>query len=445
MIEMGLPMSTSIEAYIPAILFVDDEQPVLRSIGRFCRQKPWTTHLAGSGEEGLKVLEEQRIDIVVSDMRMPGMSGAEFLTAVREKYPETIRILLTGYSDIQALEAAINEAKIYNYITKPWDDNLLTEILDGALRLQASERERKHLLELTKKQNRQLGTLALSLDKQVKERTIEIEQALGLLKMTNEQVQKDFHDSLRVLTHLIEWQEDKVSNHSHFVSDYSQKVAEAMELTEEEIQNTRIAGMLHNIGMLALPDSIRKKALFKLDEEEMALYKTHPVMGEVALDSAPGLKAVAKIIRHHREYVNGSGFPDQLIHNDIPMSSKIICVVSDYHDVFHGRIDRNQSGHEDAKNFISAHQGKRYESRVVELFFDVLGDYQETPINGVLKTSSQLKPGMNLINDVLTPNGLLLLTEGMTLTEQAIDKLIQYEHELNLKFEVYINDGATPS
>lgn len=434
-------MSTSIEAYIPAILFVDDEQPVLRSIGRFCRQKPWTTHLVNSGEDGLKLLEEQRIDIVVSDMRMPGMSGAEFLTAVREKYPETIRILLTGYSDIQALEAAINEAKIYNYITKPWDDNLLLEILEGALRYQASERERKHLLELTKKQNRQLGTLALSLDKQVKERTIEIEQALGLLKMTNEQVQKNFHDSLRVLTHLIEWQEGEGNSHSHFVSYYSEKIAESLELSEEEIQNTHIAGMLHRIGILALPDEVRKKPLFKLNEEEMALYKTHPIMGEVALDSAPGLKAIAKIIRHHHEYVNGHGFPDQLIHNDIPMPSKIISVVSDYHDVFHGRVDRNQSGHEDAKNFILAHEGKRYEVQVVKLFFDILGDYRETPLNGVLKTSSQLKPGMELVSDVLTPNGLLLLTQGMALTEQAIDKLVQYEHDLNLKFEVYVNDS----
>ncbi|MGE5622881.1 MAG: response regulator, partial [Bacillota bacterium] len=105
------------------ILFVDDEQNILASLRRLFRTQGFQVMTADSAKAGLSMLETEAVDLVISDMRMPEMDGARFLEQVRRRWPDTIRILLTGYSDIQSIMDAINRGEIYRYITKPWDDN----------------------------------------------------------------------------------------------------------------------------------------------------------------------------------------------------------------------------------------------------------------------------------------------------------------------------------
>ena len=141
---------------------MDDEQPVLNSMLRLSRRRGWNALTALSGEEALSVLANNSVDVVVSDMRMPGMPGDVLLAKIKQQYPAIIRILLTSHADIKALENAINHAGIYNYINKPWDNNILSEVISGALRFIASERERVRLENLTKKQYISLFTAARS-------------------------------------------------------------------------------------------------------------------------------------------------------------------------------------------------------------------------------------------------------------------------------------------
>jgi len=135
------------------VLFVDDEAPILSSLKRLFRKASFNCCFAESGEEGLKLLEGQTVDLIVSDMRMPKMSGAEFLAIARTKWPDTMRILLTGHSDISATIDALNKGGIYRYISKPWNDQELEEAIEQSLRLRRLERERVELLALTQEQN----------------------------------------------------------------------------------------------------------------------------------------------------------------------------------------------------------------------------------------------------------------------------------------------------
>src|ERR1039457_901732 len=119
-----LPDAQGIQAVQAArILCVDDEPNILSSLRRLFRANGYQVLLAEGGAAGLKVLEAESVDLVISDMRMPEMDGARFLEHVRSRWPDSIRLLLTGYADIQSILDAINRGEIYRYITKPWDDN----------------------------------------------------------------------------------------------------------------------------------------------------------------------------------------------------------------------------------------------------------------------------------------------------------------------------------
>ncbi|MDB2410577.1 response regulator [Pseudomonadales bacterium] len=115
------------------VLFVDDEKSILVALRRLCRNTGWDIYTAESGDEGLAIIDEHTIDLVVSDMRMPKMNGAEFLEQVVERSPSTVRILLTGYSEVTATLAAIDKGKIFCHCTKPWDNDEFKEILNQAI------------------------------------------------------------------------------------------------------------------------------------------------------------------------------------------------------------------------------------------------------------------------------------------------------------------------
>jgi len=142
-----------------AILFVDDEANVLKALLRLFHNEPYVTYFAASGAEGLEVLRQNAVDLIISDMRMPEMNGAEFLTQVVKQWPETIRILLTGYADLQSTIDAVNKGHIYNYCNKPWNDEELKLLVRNALEQKRLREERDHLSGIVHQQNKELKEL----------------------------------------------------------------------------------------------------------------------------------------------------------------------------------------------------------------------------------------------------------------------------------------------
>ena len=129
----------------PTLLLVDDEDSILSSLRRTLRREAYQVLTANGGQAGLDELARSRVDVIVSDQRMPGMSGVEFLRRAKELYPDTVRVVLSGYADLQSITDAINEGAIYKFLSKPWDDDMLKAEIEEAFRRKALHDENRRL------------------------------------------------------------------------------------------------------------------------------------------------------------------------------------------------------------------------------------------------------------------------------------------------------------
>src|SRR5205085_10841172 len=160
-----------------SVLAVDDEPNIVSALRRTLRPRGFTVHTALGGAEGLALLAQQPVDVVISDMRMPEMTGARFLQHARAVQPEAVRILLTGYSDIASTIEAVNNGEIFRYLSKPWEDDVLLSVLHDGLERKRLARERDQLLALTREQNAKLQAHAEQLEERVRERTADLPKA----------------------------------------------------------------------------------------------------------------------------------------------------------------------------------------------------------------------------------------------------------------------------
>ncbi|RJR14729.1 MAG: response regulator [Nitrospiraceae bacterium] len=145
-----------------SILLVDDERSVVSSLKRALMDEPYNIFTANSGIEGLSILKDNRIKIVISDEKMPGMQGSEFLSAVKKLFPDTIRIILTGHASIQAAMNAVNNGEIYRFFAKPWNEIELKLAIRSAIEKYDLEDENKRLLKTVKRQACELQQLEKS-------------------------------------------------------------------------------------------------------------------------------------------------------------------------------------------------------------------------------------------------------------------------------------------
>ena len=164
------------------LLFVDDEVNIIAALKRVFRKTGYEIHTASSGEEGLDILKQHPVDLVMSDQRMPGMTGVEFLKKVKELYPHTLRIVLSGYSEIGTIASAINEGEVFRFVSKPWNDEELKQTIEHSLEQHELRTQNALLLEKVKEQNEKLRLLNEDLERLVQERTRELVMSQKILE-----------------------------------------------------------------------------------------------------------------------------------------------------------------------------------------------------------------------------------------------------------------------
>jgi len=421
------------------ILFVDDERPILNSLNRLFRPTGYKIHLANSGDEALAVLEQEPIDIVVSDMRMPGMDGAKFLSTVARQWPATARMLLTGYADLSSAIEAINQGEISRYLTKPWDDSDIVICVEQALQNKRLLEEKNRLELLTARQNEELSALNEGLEQKVAERTQEIEQAKQEIMVAHEALNAGYAATIEVFSRMVQSRGGLSSRLS--VATDARAVGQKMGLEKNTCEALYNAALLCDIGKLSLSDESVQTAYTSLDASLQREYQRHPVVAEATLLSLDPLTDAAKTIRHHCERMDGTGFPDRRDGKEIPMSSRILAVSKAYVDLQEGRILPEHLTAGEARKYLTSESGKRYDGQVVNQFLAWLDNpKREVADLAERKTTiGALVPGRTLSRDLCDPNGVLVIAKGKVVTDSLLTKLACLQESFEEEMSVYIN------
>lgn len=168
------------------LLLVDDEENILTAMTRLLRRDGYRLLTANSAQTALSLLKENEVGVIVSDQRMPQVTGVEFLSQVKDLYPDTVRMVLSGYSDISTIFDAVNRGAIYKFLTKPWDDELLRDNIREAFARHELRNENKRLAEELRKANAELSDINRELELRVEQRTRLAVQSLGSLRVAQE-------------------------------------------------------------------------------------------------------------------------------------------------------------------------------------------------------------------------------------------------------------------
>jgi len=325
------------------ILLVDDEEANVRLLKRVLSDE-YDTVEALSGQEGLNMLKEHDISLIITDQRMPGMTGVQLLKESLAVRPDAIRILLTGYTDVQALIDAINSGHVYKYVPKPWDrDELKVTVKRAIETYELKQRNTQLVCDLTS---------ALSQLEDV---------SLG---------------TIRALADALDAKCDYTSGHSLRVSQYALLIGKNMGLTPEELRDLELGGILHDIGKIGVPESILWKPA-KLTPEETAIMAEHPVKSAQIIGDLPSLQKAKRFVMHHHEFMDGSGYPDKLAGDDIPLGARIILVADAYDAMTSDRPYRKAIGHERAIQELKKCAGKQFDPKIVAVLVGVLGEAAE--------------------------------------------------------------------
>jgi response regulator RpfG family c-di-GMP phosphodiesterase len=408
------------------VLCVDDEPNILNSLRRVMRAEGYRVLTAESGAEALALMDETSVDLVLSDMRMPEMDGAQFLAQVKSRWPDTARILLTGYAELNSTIAAINNAEIYRYISKPWNDAILVGVVRDALERRLLQREKEGLERLTREQNRELKALNETLEGRIEARTAELASALESLDRAHEKLKKSFMASIRVFANLIELREGAVAGHSRHVAELARRLAHRLKLPDGEVQDITLAGLLHGIGEFGLADELLRKPPAALSAEEREKLSKQPLRAQTALMGLEQLAGAAKLIRSYRERFDGSGYPDHLAGLAIPLGARVLSVAHDFEAAQEGALTGRWLSKLQAREYIVAGLGSRYDPAIVEAFLEQLEEAGVKPLAERRLPPSALEEGMVTTRDLVAGDGLLLLSKETVLTPAIIEQLLKY-------------------
>jgi putative nucleotidyltransferase with HDIG domain len=341
---MPMQVDTMISRSRPAILVVDDEEPLLRAIARELSPVPVDVVTSSSPLDALGLLETREFDVVVSDLRMPRMDGIEFLEQVRQRRPDTQRILISAHAELHDAVQVINRVGLFAFATKPWEPGELREVVLRAARQHQILVDNAALAKEIRVKNGELETLTRNLESEVQIRTTSL-----LLGMVNA---LDLRDTE---TH---W-------HSRRVALFARRLAEELGLRGDALLQIERGSLLHDVGKIGVSDTILLKP-GKLTDEEWVEMRKHSEYGYRILEKIDFLGDARLLVRQHHERWDGKGYPQGLSGADIHIGARIFAVIDTYDAMTSDRPYRKALPHQMAVEEIARNVGTQFDPGVVE-------------------------------------------------------------------------------
>ncbi len=318
------------------ILIVDDEEDNLALLYRSLRTR-FDVQKSLTPMGAIELLKKEPFNLVISDHKMPQMNGVELLKFVYDNYPSTIRILLTAFSEGPILIDAINYAKIYRYIKKPYSIDELMSVVDAAVECYNLYQDNENLIN---------------------------------------DLKELFSGTIKAIVEALDAKDSFTAGRSKRVTFYSVKMAMKLGLSESEIGTIEIASILHDIGMIGISDDLLLQ-VEALTPEELNEIKKHVHYSVKILDDIKLLKDVVNIIRYHHEHWNGCGYPSGISGEEIPLASRIIAIADAFDGMTSNRAYRKAKAPQEALNIIKELAGIQFDPKLVEIFLSLFEEDEE--------------------------------------------------------------------
>jgi response regulator RpfG family c-di-GMP phosphodiesterase len=321
---------------------------------------------ASHGQEALEILSKTKAQVVVTDQRMPDISGVDLLSAIRQRHPDIVRMMLTGFTEMNVAVEAINRGEIYRLITKPWTDDELRATIRQAFEQSDLKDEIKRLNHITREQNFKLQDMNRNLEEKVRERTKQ-------LALKHHELRTAYVQTVGALAEAVDAKDAYTRGHSERVGVYASKIAREMSFSKGFIERVYIAGLLHDVGKIGVRDSVITKP-DKLTPEEYEEIKQHPEIGAKILEPVDFLADIAPCVRHHHEWYDGStrGYPDRLRGDKIPIPSRVILVADTVEAMTSDRPYRKALPLDTVVSEITKYSGSQFDPSCAEAFLRVL-------------------------------------------------------------------------
>jgi putative two-component system response regulator len=327
------------------VLVVDDESYIRDVISRKLTAEGYACEQAADAEAALALLSRDGYECVVTDINMPGLTGIELLRRIRLADQDVAVIMITGAPDLDgALEAMRLGA--YDHQAKPLNLAHLALTVDRAV-------EKKRLIQENRNYQRNLESMVL-------ERTKQLHEA-------NADLKKLFMGTIKALAQALEAKDEYTQGHSARVAEESVRIARYLSLSEAEVQDIWLSGYLHDIGKIGIKESVLNKP-GKLDPYEWECIQMHPVTAEKILSPIGELAEVVKIVRHHHERFDGSGYPDGVKGSQIPLGARILSVADAYDALTSKRSYREALSCQDALAVLEQAAGTQFDPVIVRAY-----------------------------------------------------------------------------